>query len=210
MSAYELPMFPLEHPVLPGQLIPLMLFEPRYLALTEHLQTEMEPDFGIVGIERGREVGGEDDRGDVGVVVRVLEMGELPDGRITLVATGTRRIRIAEWLDDAPYPRAMVEDWPDEVVAEGLDMAAANLASAVHALVETAKRQQPDLEVEVPPIDPDHLDTSIWRLITFSGLGPLDVAALLRETDPISRSKTACQLIDDRRGLLDALGGDDL
>ena len=62
----------------------------------------------------------------------------------------------------------------------------------------------------IPPIDPDHLDTSIWRLIAFSGLGPLDVAALLRETDPISRSKTACRLIDDRRELLDALGGDDL
>lgn len=210
MSAYELPMFPLEHPVLPGQLIPLMPFEPRYLALAEHLQNEMEPDFGIVGIERGREVGGEDDRSDVGVVARVLEMGALPDGRITLVATGTRRIRIAEWLDDAPYPLAMVEDWPDEVVADGLDIAAANLASAVHALVETATRQQPDLDVEVPPIDPDHLDTSIWRLIAFSGLGPLDVAALLRETDPISRSKTACRLIDDRRELLDALGGDDL
>lgn len=210
MSAYELPMFPLEHPVLPGQLIPLVLFEPRYLALAEHLQTEMEPDFGIVGIERGREVGGEDDRGDVGVVARVLEMNELPDGRVTLVAAGTRRIRVGEWLADAPYPRAMVDDWPDEVVADGLDMAAANLASAVHALVESAKRRQPELEVEVPPIDPDHLDTSVWRLITFSGLGPLDTANLLRSTDPVSRSAAACRLIDERREMLDALGGDDL
>jgi len=206
MSAYALPMFPLEHPVLPGQLIPLQLFEPRYLALAEHLRGELEADFGIVGIERGREVGGDDVRADAGVVVRVLEMGDLPDGRVSLLAVGTRRIRVNEWLGDAPYPRAMVTDWPDDVVEEGLEIAAANLASAVHALVDAARRNQPGLEVEVPAIDPDHLDTSIWRLITFSGLGPLDTAALLRTPDPIIRSARACAIIDERRELLDALG----
>jgi len=206
MSAYALPMFPLEHPVLPGQLIPLQLFEPRYLALAEHLRGEREADFGIVGIERGREVGGDDVRADAGVVVRVLEMGDLPDGRVSLLAAGTRRIRVNEWLGDAPYPRAMVTDWPDDVVEEGLEIAAANLASAVHALVDAARRNQPGLEVEVPAIDPDHLDTSIWRLITFSGLGPLDTAALLRTPDPIIRSARACAIIDERRELLDALG----
>jgi len=206
MSAYALPMFPLEHPVLPGQLIPLQLFEPRYLALAEHLRGELEADFGIVGIERGREVGGDDVRADAGVVVRVLEMGDLPDGRVSLLAVGTRRIRVNEWLGDAPYPRARVTDWPDDVVEEGLEIAAANLASAVHALVDAARRNQPGLEVEVPAIDPDHLDTSIWRLITFSGLGPLDTAALLRTPDPIIRSARACAIIDERRELLDALG----
>jgi len=206
MSAYALPMFPLEHPVLPGQLIPLQLFEPRYLALAEHLRGELEADFGIVGIERGREVGGDDVRADAGVVVRVLEMGDLPDGWVSLLAVGTRRIRVNEWLGDAPYPRAMVTDWPDDVVEEGLEIAAANLASAVHALVDAARRNQPGLEVEVPAIDPDHLDTSIWRLITFSGLGPLDTAALLRTPDPIIRSARACAIIDERRELLDALG----
>jgi len=206
MRAYALPLFPLEHPVLPGQLIPLQLFEPRYLALAEHLRGELEADFGIVGIERGREVGGDDVRADAGVVVRVLEMGDLPDGRVSLLAVGTRRIRVNEWLGDAPYPRAMVTDWPDDVVEEGLEIAAANLASAVHALVDAARRNQPGLEVEVPAIDPDHLDTSIWRLITFSGLGPLDTAALLRTPDPIIRSARACAIIDERRELLDALG----
>ena len=209
MSAYELPMFPLEHPVLPGQLIPLQLFEPRYLALAEHLHGEIEADFGIVGIERGREVGGDDVRADVGVVVRVLEMTRLPDERVSIVAVGTRRVKVDEWLDDAPYPRAMVTDWPDDVIKDGLDIAAANLAAAVHALVDAARRNQPGLEVEVPSIDPDHLDTSIWRLITFSGLGPLDTAALLRATDPIARSTSACTIIDERRELLDALGDND-
>jgi len=103
----------------------------------------------------------------------------------------------------------MVSDWPDEVVDEGLGMAAANLASAVHALVDSARRAQPGLDIDVLPIDHEHLDTSIWRLIAFSGLGPLDTAALLRATDPVSRSAAACRVIDERRELLDALGDDD-
>ncbi|MGB0996416.1 MAG: LON peptidase substrate-binding domain-containing protein, partial [Acidimicrobiales bacterium] len=173
------------------------------------LQGEVEADFGVVGIERGREVGGDDVRADVGVVVRVLEMSSLPDGRVSIVAVGTRRVRVDDWLDDAPYPRAMVTDWPDDVVEDGLDRAAANLAAAVHALVDAARRNQPGLDVEVPPIDPDHLDTSIWRLIAFSGLGPLDTAALLRATDPVARSASACMIIDERRELLDALGDND-
>ena len=103
----------------------------------------------------------------------------------------------------------MVTDWPDDVVEDGLDRAAANLVAAVHALVDAARRNQPGLDVEVPPIDPDHLDTSIWRLIAFSGLGPLDTGALLRATDPVARSASACMIIDERRELLDALGDND-
>ena len=39
--------------------------------------------------------------------------------------------------------------------------------------------------------------------------GPLDTAALLRATDPITRSASACTIIDERRELLDALGDND-
>ena len=49
-------MFPLEHPVLPGQLIPLSSSN-RGTWLAERLHGEIEADFSIVGIERGREVG---------------------------------------------------------------------------------------------------------------------------------------------------------
>jgi Lon protease-like protein len=208
-GAYELAMFPLEHPVVPGQVIPLMLFEPRYLALADALALADEPDFGIVGIERGREVGGDDVRSDVGVVARVLELGALPDGRRSLVATGTRRVRIETWLDDDPYPRALVRDWPDDLV-DGLPAAVAELAAAVTALLDLARRRQPDLDLELPPTDPDHLDTTVWRLVAFAGLGPLDIASLLRTPDAVTRAHEAAVLIDDRRSLLDALDGDDL
>lgn len=208
-ATYELAMFPLEHPVVPGQIIPLMLFEPRYLALAEHLAEADEPEFGVVGIDRGREVGGDEVRGNIGVVARVLELGQLPDGRYQLVATGTRRIRVAAWLDDAPFPRAQVSDWPDDL-AGGVEDAVRDLTTAVESLLDLARQRQPGLDLEMPPADPDHPDTSIWRLITFAGLGPLDTAALLRTPDSVARARAAALLIEDRRELLDALGDDEL
>ena len=36
------------------------------------------------------------------------------DGRFALVTVGTRRIRVIDWLPDDPYPRAEVDDWPDD------------------------------------------------------------------------------------------------
>ncbi len=205
---YDLPMFPLEHPVVPGQVIPLMLFEPRYLALAEHLAGLPEPEFGIVGIERGREVGGEEVRGDVGVVTRVLELGQLPDGRVSLAAAATRRIRVVAWLDDDPFPKARVRDWPDELV-DGLPAVVDELVVAVEALVDLARRREPGLEIELPPVDADHLDWTVWRLVAFAGLGALDIGDLLRAPDSVTRARAACQLIDERRELLDALGDDD-
>ena len=134
--------------------------------------------------------------------------GTLPDGRRSLVAGATRRIRVEEWLEDDPYPRALVADWPDEFVS-GLDVALTELFTAVESLLELARRREPELEVELPPLDPDHLDWTVWRLIGFAGLGTLDISDLLRTSDSVTRARRAAELVDERRELLDALGDDD-
>ena len=72
-----------------------------------------EPEFGVVLIDRGHEVGGGDVRRAVGTVARMLQVAQLDGGRYAIVAVGTRRIRVDEWLPDDPYPRADVSDWPD-------------------------------------------------------------------------------------------------
>ena len=108
-----LPMFPLGTVLFPGALLPLHIFEERYRQLVNDCLAD-EPEFGVVLIDRGHEVGGGDVRREVGTVARILEVAELPDGRYFLQAAGVRRIRVQSWLDDAPYPRADVEEWPDE------------------------------------------------------------------------------------------------
>ena len=69
--------------------LPLHVFEPRYRALVEHCLAARRPEFGVVLIERGSEVGGGDTRFDVGTVARIVEASQFPDGRYALVTVGT-------------------------------------------------------------------------------------------------------------------------
>ncbi|MEB3984107.1 LON peptidase substrate-binding domain-containing protein [Mycobacterium sp. 663a-19] len=109
----ELAMFPLESAVLPNQDLPLRIFEPRYVALVRHCVDVGDP-FGVVLISRGREVGGGDTRCDVGVLSRITECVDHGADRYSLRCRTGERIRVREWLIDDPYPRAIVELWPDE------------------------------------------------------------------------------------------------
>jgi Lon protease-like protein len=107
-------MFPLGSVLFPSVVLPLHVFEPRYRAMTTHLLSgEVEPEFGVVLIERGSEVGGADQRSGVGTLARILQAQELPDGRWAVVAFGVSPIEVVEWLPDDPWPRAVIEDRPD-------------------------------------------------------------------------------------------------
>ena len=87
MSAYELPMFPLEHPVLPGQLIPSSSSNRGTWHSPNTCTARSKPTLAS-SVSSEDVVGGDDVRADVGVVVRVLEMTSLPtDGsRSSLLA----------------------------------------------------------------------------------------------------------------------------
>ncbi len=107
-----LPMFPLGSVLFPSLVLPLHIFEERYRSLMRDV-LDGDREFGVCLIERGSEVGGGDVRLPVGTVATVQEAAELPDGRWATITVGTRRIRIERWLDDDPYPRADVIDFPD-------------------------------------------------------------------------------------------------
>ena len=111
-----MPMFPLGTPLLPGSVLPLHVFEPRYRQLVHDILADDSEvaEFGVVMIARGREVGGGDVRNDVGTVARVLDMRALPDGRYALAAVGADRLRVNAWLPDDPYPLADIDLWPDD------------------------------------------------------------------------------------------------
>jgi Lon protease-like protein len=107
-------MFPLEVAMLPGEELPLRIFEPRYTALVQDCLAADDPAFGVVLISAGREVGGGDTRSDVGALAHITECADFGDGRYRLRCVMAERIRVLEWHPDDPYPRAMVEVWPDE------------------------------------------------------------------------------------------------
>jgi len=107
-------MFPLEWVLLPGEELSLRIFELRYTVMVGDLVRSGDPRFGVVLIARGREVGGGEQRNDVGAMASITACTELGGGRYALRCLTGERIRVGQWLPDDPYPRADIEVWRDE------------------------------------------------------------------------------------------------
>jgi len=174
---YELAMFPLSSVLFPGAGLPLHVFEERYRALMTRC-LEADGEFGVVLIERGFEVGGGDERVDVGTVARIANVAELEEGRLLVVATGIRRVRVEEWLVDAPYPRALVEDLPDvdapcsDAVLAGAEASLRRLRSLLSELGDVPALPH-SLRISGEPADVG------WQLCDMAPLVSLDLQRLL-------------------------------
>lgn len=102
----QLPLFPLGTVLTPGMSLSLHIFEPRYRQLVADLLNERDPrapEFGVVALRGGSEVGKLQDVHQVGTTARVTDVLPLPDGRCNLSAVGERRFVIEE-LDTAAQP----------------------------------------------------------------------------------------------------------
>lgn len=130
-------MFPLQSALLPGETLPLNIFEPRYAQLVRDCVASPDPAFGVVLISRGQEVGGGDIRSDVGALARITEYADLGEGQYQLLASVGERIRVSEWLPDDPYPRAVVTAWPDE---PGPDVGPERISVVVDAILGLFER----------------------------------------------------------------------
>lgn len=199
-----MPMFPLGSVLLPGGVLPLHVFEPRYRQLVvDCLQQDGEPAFGQALITHGREAGGGDERADTGTIAQMVRIDALDDGRYALIAVGTRRIRVNEWLADDPYPRADVEDWPDEDPhPPGLDVqVAASLARVRAALAMAVELGDADPQTQEHPVADDPLLAS-YNLAALAPIGPADRFRLLEAPGPAARLELLDVVLDDVEAML--------
>jgi Lon protease-like protein len=181
-----LAMFPLGSVLFPGMPLTLHVFEPRYRALmaacVEGAERGEPPEFGVVLIERGAEVGGGDQRFAVGTVARLTQVAQMPDGRYATVAVGTRRVTVRSWLPDDPYPRAEVDEMDDAYFDPGLDRALLERADGlVRRCLALKHRLGDDAFPEAVELDDDPA-AAAWQLAAIAPVGALDQLALLRST----------------------------
>jgi Lon protease-like protein len=177
----ELAMFPLGTVLLPGGVLPLHVFEPRYRTLVRDCLAQDDPEFGVVLIERGPEAGGDDQRFGIATVAEIRELGALGDD-IAVIARGGRRVEVVEWLEDDPHPVAVVRDLPelewDERLRSLRDQAEFVVRRAVLRASEFVELPwAADAELSDDPV------ASSWQLAGIAPIGPLDQLALLRSTN---------------------------
>ena len=133
---HDFPLFPLPLVALPSEYVPLHIFEARYRTMVAEC-LEQERELGIIWLA-------EDELKPIGCAVtidRVLE--RMDDGRLNILARGTRPFRLIERQDDLPYPAGVVEFLGDR--DEEPDAAAAQAArDAYAALVIDATDTTPD------------------------------------------------------------------
>jgi Lon protease-like protein len=193
-------MFPLGTVLFPFAQLPLHVFEPRYRTMTQDV-LQGGGEFGVVLIERGREVGGGDLRFAVGTVARVVQAARIPDGRWMLATVGERRLRVTEWLDDDPYPRAHVslleENAPDGDERERIQKVERALRR-VHAMrAELGARVSVDVALSDDPV------RASFEAAALAGLSPLDAYGLLDLDDATRRLDQLAYLLDEEATLLD-------
>jgi len=172
-----MPMFPLGSVLLPAMPLPLRIFEQRYLKLLGDLVASEKPEFGVVLIERGKEVGGGEKRMSIGTIASVTEIGTTQEF-LGLESFGSQRFRINAWLPDDPYPLADIELLPDLIWDDSLLPAKAHLETKVRQLLafvsEFGNLQfGADIEFSDDPMD------ACWQMAGVLPVGPLDQLDLL-------------------------------
>jgi Lon protease-like protein len=132
----EFPLFPLGIVALPTELIPLHIFEGRYKAMM-NLCLEDDREFGIVWLA-------DDGLRSIGCAARIEQVLErMEDGRMNLVARGTRAFKVVERQGHLAYPAGVIEFVDDRV--EELDETVASEARAAYAeLVQLATDHEPE------------------------------------------------------------------
>lgn len=92
MSA--IPLFPLNMVLFPDGILPLRIFETRYVDMVKHCMRESR-GFGVVLIRSGNEVGPAQMHA-IGTLARITDFDQLPDGLLGLSCLGHQRFRILE------------------------------------------------------------------------------------------------------------------
>src|SRR5437588_10748356 len=134
----EFPLFPLGLVALPSELIPLHIFEQRYKTMMEECLRD-DGEFGIVWLA-------DDGLREIGCACEIAEVIErMEDGRMNLVARGTRPFRVLERQGHLAYPAGVVEFLCDREEASDLDLIrAAHAAYAALVRRATAREREDD------------------------------------------------------------------
>ena len=197
MTLRRIPIFPLPGVVLlPGTMLPLHIFEPRYRDALAGERT-----IGMAMIKPGWESSGPtSDIHPVGGAGRIVEAEELPDGRYNIVLEGEFRYRVVSESPPAPYRVAEVEEIASIPFADAGD--ALRISTEATSLFReiAAAMEAPPLPEE--PLEPERLASELAVRLRYDS----SELQVLLETDWIAaRFEALLSRMRDWRGRIEFL-----
>jgi hypothetical protein len=182
--------FPLNTVLFPGGVLPLKIFEQRYIEMTKVCISEERP-FGVCLIKEGRETGTPAVPQDVGCLARIVHWDMPQLGVFHLQVEGTLRFRIAQTeVDRQGLISATIECLP----SDGEVAPQETLCSEVlKAIIEK-------IGVEHFPA-PHRFDDAAWIGYRLSEVLPISLDAkqeLLRMTDPQARLSQLSRILSEQ------------
>ena len=158
----ELPLFELPVVLLPGELMPLHIFEERYKQMVNEC-LESESEFGMVLADEGG-------TRRVGCTARIVELVErYEDGRMLILVEGSRRFKLNSILTGKPYYVGEVEYLAEEP-EEDVTALAEECIVLLERVVEAATEGSVGIEIQPP-----------YRNLSFAIAGRIDFDLEIRQ-----------------------------
>jgi Lon protease-like protein len=157
IKSIEIPLFPLNVVLFPGMVLPLHIFEPRYRQMiADCLRQELE--FGVVLVQPDSTFLREEPY-TIGTMAKIRDLDRLEDGRLNIIAMGTRRFRILSQHRKKPYLSGLVELYEDvREPVEDLLFADKQARSLFEDYIELLLKAANEKDVQADlPADPEDL-----------------------------------------------------
>lgn len=188
--ASDIALFPLGTVLFPGGLLPLRIFETRYVDMVRRCMRQ-DDAFGVVLIEQGSETSTSVQTAAIGTTARIIDFQTLQDGLLGLLCRGEARFRIEQ--------RSQQSDGLNLATVESLsDPSGVALDPQFEPLVKVLREVLSRLEKLGRFIEPSY-DDATWVSYRLAELLPLPAKLqqkLLEIDAPNERLRLLAPLID--------------
>jgi Lon protease-like protein len=182
MSTIEIPLFPLRTVLFPGAILPLRIFEQRYLTMIRDC-ARTDSGFGVCLIREGEEAVSPVKTTQVGTHAQVVDWYTLEDGLLGVSTIGTARfITESVWQREDGLFKAHITVLPEPSECP--------VPEAYSVLSDVLARFMEKVGAHYPQSGPEQLQDAVWvgyRLSEFLPLSGIEKQHMLELSDPIER-----------------------
>ncbi len=186
-----IPLFPMNTVLFPGGMLPLKIFEARYLDMvSECLRSGQQ--FGVCLISSGKEVGGSAKCYEIGTLAKIVDWDRRDDGLLEIVVEGRQRFRLLEQRERANHLAEGDVQLIDDDDCEELPVQYQLLSDLLRQIAEKFELSY--------QLDHEKFEDAVWVGYRLSEVLPLESEerqALLEINNPVNRLQHIQDAIED-------------